>query len=94
MQQVDGAPVDYSRLPVDHQETARLYIEHGCQPGSGWMAILSNTLDAVVIVDNDTCAQLPAIYRWLVNRAPSNCWGSRDKVLAWMAARRAERRAA
>ena len=41
---VDG---DYSRLPANHAETLRLYIECGYQPGSGFKAILENDLRAV-----------------------------------------------
>lgn len=88
---VDGAVVDYSGMPAEHAVTMRLYIEHGCEPGSGFTAILSNDLRAVVMVDADTFQQLPTIYRWLVNYAPSQAWGSRESMRAWMRERRAER---
>lgn len=88
---IDGMPVDYSRLPESHRETARLYLNGGYQPGSGWNAILSNDLRAVVMVDQATFEQLPAIYRWMVNYAPSDAWGSVEKVQAWMSKRRALR---
>jgi hypothetical protein len=91
---VDGMAVDYSGLPESHQDTMKLYIEHGYQPGSGWTAILHNDLRAVVMVDAETAAALPRIYRWLVNHAPSGCWGSPEKVTEWMRSRRAARKPA
>jgi hypothetical protein len=91
MQLVDGVEVNYDKLPVSHTETVRRYIEHGIEPGSGWTLILSADLRAVVAVDDDTREILPVLYRWLVNYAPSECWGSREKVREWIRARRAER---
>lgn len=91
MQIVDGIPVDYSGLPEKHQDTVRLYIEHGYHPGSGWMAIIANDLRAVVMVDQETAAKLPIIYRWMVNHAPSSAWGSAEKAASWMRDRRCER---
>jgi len=81
---VDGVLIDYSGLPERHRDTVRLYIDYGFAPGSGWLAILSNNLRAVVMVDTETALQLPEIYRWMVNHAPSRAWGSEDKVRAWM----------
>ena len=92
MNLVDGVSIDYSRLPANHAETLHLYIECGYQPGSGFNAILENDLRAVVMVDADTLSMLPQIYEWLVNHAPSQCWGSREKVRDWMRERREERR--
>src|ERR687888_1817955 len=79
---VDGIEIDYSGLPENHRDTVRLYIEHGYHPGSGWQAILQNNLLAVVMVDDETFEELPWIYRWLVNHAPSQCWGSAEKACA------------
>lgn len=91
MQMVDGIPVDYSGLPERHRETARLYVEHGCTPGSGWEAMLSNDLRAIIMVDAETAADMRQIYRWLVNHAPSRAWGSIERVREWIKAREAER---
>lgn len=80
---VDGAAIDYSGLPQNHRESFRLYIEHGYHPGSGISAILQNDLRACIMVDAETFQQLPKIYRWVVNHAPSLCWGSEERVMQW-----------
>jgi hypothetical protein len=80
---VDGIPVDYSGLPERYRELVRLYIEAGVPPGTGWTYILQNDLRAVVVVDERTAVELPTIYRWLVNHAPSRAWGSAKRVNAW-----------
>jgi hypothetical protein len=83
---VDGGPVDYSGLPEAHRETVRRYIEHGLHPGSGWLAIFQYRLDAVLMVDGATQAQIPRIVLWLRHHAPAACFGSQDKVAAWLEA--------
>jgi len=88
--EVDGVPVDYSGLTDQCREIVRLYVEHGCDPGYGWTMILSDSLRAIIAVDAETAAHLTQIYRWLVNHAPSQAWGSPDCVRAWMRAREAE----
>ena len=91
VQMVDGIPVDYSTCPANHRESVRRWIEGGIHPGSGLNAVLRHDLEAVVICDDDTVKQLPALLRWLHNHAPSLCHGSRESVEAWGKARRAAR---
>ena len=57
-------------------------------PGSGYASILRMDLTAVLLVDEETLKQLPAIVRWLHNHAPSGCKGGNGRVLAWMEERR------
>lgn len=91
MQLVDGVEIDYSGLPERHRESMRLYVERGCEPGSGLTAILSDKLVAVLAVDDDTLRQLPTIYRWIWQHMPPSAWGSYKIVTAWIQARRNER---
>jgi hypothetical protein len=91
MQTVDGEQVNYNGLPSGNQDTIRMYIEHGYEPGSGTRAILENRLMAVLMCDDATVAAMPQIVRWLYNHAPSGCHGSPERVDRWMRERRAER---
>jgi plasmid stabilization system protein ParE len=80
-------PINYAGLPEVANEIMRRYIEYGCYPGSGMLAVLENNLRAVLLVDDRTLAHLPQIYRWLANNAPPEAWGSAEKVARWMKAR-------
>ena len=86
---VDGAAVEYGRLPEFCREIVRRYLEAGIDPGYGWRLILASDLEAVVACDADTVACLPDIYKWLHNHMPSRAWRSDEKVRVWMRARRA-----
>ena len=83
-------PVDYSTCPI-HAESLRLWIEKGIAPGTGLKYILAHDLVAVCYCDDETVKQLPALYRWIYNHAPSLCHGSAERVEAWGKARRAGR---
>ena len=83
---VDGEPIDYSGLPENYRETVARYFKGHCDPGTGWRAILSNDLNAVLICDAETAASLPKILIWLHNHAPSHAYGSVERVLDWMLA--------
>ena len=68
------------------------YIEQRIPPGGCLRAILANDLrEAVGRADPDTEAALGHIVTWLYNYAPGSCWGSSEKVDAWL---RAEKEAA
>jgi hypothetical protein len=75
--------VDYKPLPERLRDTMRLWIEKGIPPGSGTKLILCHDLAAVCACDDETVAELPAIYRWMYNNAPAGCHGSKQVVEAW-----------
>jgi len=83
--------VDYSSLPNHMQEGASDYVSKGSLPGGFLMAVLSNDLVGAFgqadIINTHAMRDWAA---WLHNEAPSECWGSREKVYAWGVARRAE----
>ena len=90
--QVNGAPVDYSALALrygipDHMIGGlRRYIEHKVGPGDFLMAVLCNDLRRACERADDTNIKLLVNYvRFLYNDAPSQCWGSAEKVKAWLA---------
>ena len=90
---VDGEEIDYSGLPASYRDAMRLYIEHGIDPGTGWHLILANHLSAVTYCDDQTVRDLPVIWRWIHNHAPSQCHGSGRIVKEWMETKYAERNA-
>ena len=60
------------------------WIERGIPPGDFLMAVLCNDLkEAVGRADVVNINLLPAYVSFFYNDAPSQCWGSHEKVLAW-----------
>lgn len=52
-------------------------------------AVLENDLcEAVCRADQSNFQLLPVIVRYVYNELPSPCWGSKEKVAAWLAAGR------
>lgn len=77
--------VDYSMLPEHMQYGVRDYVEHGVRPGSFLLAVLHNDLvNSFGYADGTNVARMVDWARWLYNEAPSDCWGSPEKVRAWM----------
>ena len=72
-------------IPAYMGEGLMRYIEHGIEPGSFLMAVLNNDLaEAIGRADERNMANLPAYVSYLWNEAPSTCWGSSEKVTAWI----------
>ena len=75
----------YSRLPERYRGGMKRYIEEHIPPGSFIRAMLENDLQGVMgNVDLDTVSELRNIYLWIYNEAPGICWGSPEKVTAWV----------
>ena len=76
---------DYSKIPAHMREGVRLYVEQRVTPGSFLMAILENNFKETVGLADETnlsCLQQWAEFlRWEI---PSVCWGSSEKVKAWL----------
>jgi hypothetical protein len=86
----------YNGLHVPEHIAAGLlrYVEEGCPVGGFLTAVLCNDLrEAVGRADDKSMAGLPAIVGWLYNETPAGCWGSPDKVKAWVLHFQAEREA-
>ncbi len=61
------------------------YIVDGIPPGDFLTAVLSNDLqEAVARADSENQAALVQWVCWLYNEAPSDCWGSLEKVADWI----------
>lgn len=81
--------VDYSMLPEYMQEPAREYVELGHRPGDFLYEVLCNNLvNAFGRADETNFDRMHVWARWLFNEAPASCWGSPEKVKAWLEVQR------
>lgn len=80
---------NYLGLPEHMREGFARYIEKHVPMGDFGMAVLSNDLkEACIRADNINRVRLFETVQWLYNYAPSQCWGSPDKVAAWLGERK------
>lgn len=81
-------------IPDHMVEGLDLWIEQGILPGSFLTAVLCNDLmDACGRADELNILNLPAYCAYLYNEAPSTCFGSPEKVRAWVERKASERAA-
>lgn len=79
-------------LPEHIQGGMSRYVEHGIEPGGFLYAVLCNDLrDAIGRASEDSVIQLSNIVSYCHNKIPGQCWGSREKVDAWIALHRRKR---
>ena len=78
--------VNYDKVPVAIMAgSVKLYIEEGIDGGSFLFALLSNNLgQAFCRADSDNTKAMKEWVMFLYNQAPSDCWGSKEKVQAWI----------
>lgn len=77
--------INYDRLPEHMQDGARLYIEHGVEPGSFLLAVLCNDfVGAVGKADHINQQYLLEWASWLYNDVPTVAWKSRANVAKWI----------
>lgn len=74
-------PEKYQFLPEHRPGAMYDYIEHGIEPDAFTLAVLRNDLCGALEEGDD---YLFDVVQWLKNNAPSACWGSPEKVEAWM----------
>ncbi len=61
------------------------YIEQHIRPGHFLSAVISNDLkDACGRADDENMTNLPAFVAYFYNEAPHPCWGSPEKMEAWI----------
>ena len=79
------------RIRPDMLESLNAYIDHGRPVGDFLTAVLSNDLkEACGRADEDNLAALPAFVGYLYNEAPIMCWGSHERMKAWLKSKREE----
>ncbi len=81
---VSGDPVRYDLLP-NHADSFERYIERRCPFGHFLTAVVENDLfEACNRADAENRLLLAEYVKWLYNYAPTGCYGSREKVEAWL----------
>ena len=77
--------INYERLPPHLQGGVQRYIEQGIPPGGFLTAVITNDLFlAISHADNISLAALPEIVRFFYNETPTMCWGTEEKMKAWI----------
>ena len=77
--------VNYDSLPENMRDSMERYINDHIQPGHFLTAALSNELlETFMRADSINLYQINALVDWLYNECPHNCWGSPEKVRAWL----------
>ena len=61
------------------------YVYHGVMLGGFWSAVLCNDLVGAVMADPENLKRLPESVKMIWKYLPSDCWGSGEKMTAWMA---------
>ena len=77
--------MNYDLLPAHMQGGMRAYIEDKIPPGGFLRAVLANDLTgAFGRADHINVHRIRDYVDFLYNEAPSSCWGSEEKVSAWL----------
>lgn len=72
-------------IPIYMLEAIKRYIEYGKKPGDFLTALISNDLkEAVGRADDHNVLNLKAFVAYFYNHAPSECWGSKEKMINWI----------
>lgn len=66
-------------------DTFDRYVQHHIPTGSFLRACLENDLrEAVARADHQNIHLLPEVVSYMYNELPFNCWGSPERVKAWL----------
>jgi len=67
------------------------YVNQGIQPGHFLTGVICNDLkEAISRADDENMVNLPAYLGYFCNEVPSACWGSEEKMKAWLESFRKE----
>ncbi|KKN81346.1 hypothetical protein LCGC14_0319590 [marine sediment metagenome] len=81
-------PMSVTNIRPDIREALDNYAKKRWPTGQFLSAVLSNDLKgATGHADADNIRVLPAIVSYIYNDLPAPCWGSKEEVVAWLAAR-------
>lgn len=70
----------------------RRYIEEKIPPGDFLTAVIQNDLsEACGRADDENMRNLPAYAAYFYNNAPMSCWGSKEKMKAWLESKKVNR---
>lgn len=74
-----------SGIPTYLKVALEKYVEQGQIPGGFLLAVLKNDLmKTFEFADHFSWRALPAIITYLFNDVPAICWGTPERVAAWM----------
>jgi len=77
--------MNYDKLPPHTAASFKRYIEQRTPLGGFGMAVVENNLvKAFTRADSINVAAMKDIVGWLYWEAPAQCWGSPEKVKAWL----------
>lgn len=84
-----GAQMSYQfrgmYVPDRMMDGIKRYIEQGIPPGDFLTAIICNDLrEACGRADDENLVNIPAFVAYFYNEAPFPCWGSVERMDAWM----------
>jgi len=72
-------------IPKRMRASISRYVEDKILPGDFLQAVISNDLsEAMGRADEENMAQLPAYVNYFYNHTPCTCWGSKEKMEAWV----------
>lgn len=79
----------YKNIPALTIQGIKRYVEHHIPPGDFLRAVLENNLkESFGRADEYNKVALFDIVKYCYLEIPSNCWGSKEKVSAWLEATR------
>ena len=80
--------IDYTRLPLHMQESARAYVERGQPPEAFLRNVLANAFrGSIIYADSNNLSALAEWANWLL-AIPFGAWGSWSNIDDWIAHRR------
>lgn len=78
-------PDEYYPIRDDLYGALERYLNHGILPGGFMTAVLENNLrDAIARADHGNGRNLRNIVGYVYNHLPSDAWGSRERVEAYV----------
>ena len=85
MKVIQTRKCDYSKLPEHIQSSVQGYIEDHCPVESFLEAVICNDLkESFGRADEINIARMFDIVSFFYNEAPISCWGSKEKMNAWL----------
>ena len=76
---------DYTKIPITIIESLAQFADHHIAPGGFLSSVLSNNLiDAFARADDNNKSILLELITYCHWEIPSQCWGSEEKVRAWL----------
>lgn len=77
--------VDYEGLPESLRPGVKLYIEQGIIPGDFLRSVICNNLsESFMFADPMNKKRMDQIVDFFRREAPAVCWGSKEKMRAWL----------